>query len=97
MVPALDGEAVFRASLRERQFSAAVGASHPGWRLTDVPADAAAIARLVERFQAELERRGVHSRHDLRIVVTCLAAATAWYALLGDYIRHGARLDGPAR
>ena len=51
-----------------------------------------AIARLLERFQTELEQRGIPGRHDPRIVVTCLAAVTMGYALFGDFLRHGTGL-----
>ena len=60
----------------------------------DIPEGHPAMARLLERFQQEAASRGGVGRHDPRIVVACLSAAAAGYALLGDYIRHGAGLEG---
>jgi AcrR family transcriptional regulator len=88
-----DGGAVFRASLQEREFIAALARATLDGVFTGVPAGSPAIARLLERFQAELEQRGTHGRHDARIVVACLAATTAGYARLGSYIRHGTGLE----
>jgi AcrR family transcriptional regulator len=85
--------AVVHAALQEREFIATLTRATLDGMFEGIPWDSPAIRGLVERFEDELQSRGVRSRHEPRIVVTCLAAATFGYALLGGYIRHGAGLD----
>ncbi len=90
----VDGAAaVVHATLQEKEFIATLARASLDGVFEGLPSDSPAIKRLVERFEAESESSGVTGRHGPRIVVTCLAAATIGYALLGGYIRHGTGLD----
>jgi TetR/AcrR family transcriptional regulator, repressor for neighboring sulfatase len=84
--------AIVHATLRERELIATLTRATLDGVFADIPADNPAMAILLERFQQEAADRG-GGRHDPRIVVACLSAATVGYALLGDYIRHGTGLD----
>jgi TetR/AcrR family transcriptional regulator, repressor for neighboring sulfatase len=85
--------AIVHATLGERELIATLTRASLDGVFTDIPAGNPAMAVLVERFQREAARRGGEGRHDPRIVVACLSAATVGYAVLGDYIRHGTGLD----
>ena len=85
--------AVVHATLQEREFIAALARATLDGVFDGVPATSPAMAGLLERFRAELESGAVSGRHDPRIIVACLSSATAGYALLGRYIRHGVGLD----
>ncbi len=86
--------AIVHATLGEREFIATLARATLDGVFADIPAGNPAMAVLVERFQREAAARGGGGRHDPRVVVACLSAATVGYALLGDYIRHGTGLDG---
>lgn len=86
--------AVVHATLQEREFLATLVRARLDGAFADIPAGSPAMTRLLERFQQEVTEQGSPGRHDARVVVACLSAATAGYALLGDYIRHGTDLDG---
>jgi AcrR family transcriptional regulator len=85
--------AVVHATLQEKMFIATLARASLDGVFEGLPSDSPAIKKLVDRFEAELESRGVRGRHDPRTIVMCLAAATIGYALLGEYIRHGTGLD----
>jgi AcrR family transcriptional regulator len=85
--------AVVHATLQEREFIAALARATLDGVFDGVPATSPAMTRLLERFRSELESGAVHGRHDPRVIVACLSSATAGYALLGRYIRHGVGLD----
>jgi AcrR family transcriptional regulator len=93
----VDGAAaIVHATLRERELIATLTRAALDGVFADIPAGNPAMALLLERFQREAAVRG-GGRHDPRIVLACLSAATVGYALLGDYIRHGTGLgDHPA-
>ena len=86
--------AIVHATLQEREFIATLTRATLDGVFADIPAGNPAMAVLVERFQRDVAGREGEGRHDPRIVVACLSAATVGYALLGDYIRHGTGLDG---
>jgi len=86
--------AVVHATLQERELIATLTRAALDGVFDDVPAGNPAMAVLVARFTREAARHGGAGRHDPRVVVACLSAAAVGYALLGDYIRHGADLDG---
>ena len=86
--------AIVHATLGERELIATLTRAALDGLFADIPAGNPAMAVLVERFQREAAARGGGGRHDPRVVVACLSAATVGYALLGDYIRHGTGLDG---
>jgi TetR/AcrR family transcriptional regulator, repressor for neighboring sulfatase len=85
--------AILHATLQERELIATLTRAALDGVFGDVPASNPATAALVERVQREAAARG-GSRHDPRVVVTCLSATAVGYALLGDYFRHSAGLDG---
>jgi AcrR family transcriptional regulator len=85
--------AIVHATLQERELIATLTRAALDGVFEDVPAGNPAIAALVERFMREATGRGNGGRHDPRVVVACLSAATVGYALLGDYIRLGTGLD----
>jgi len=85
--------AILHATLQERELIATLTRAALNGGYEDIPAGNPAIAALVERFGREAAARG-GTRHDPRVVVTCLSAAAVGYALLGSYIRHSAGLDG---
>ncbi len=88
------GPAVFHASLQEREFIATLARATLDGVFDDVPQDEPALGRLLERFQAELQRPGeTAGRRDPRVIVACLASATMGYALFGGFVRHGLGLD----
>jgi AcrR family transcriptional regulator len=92
MPDVLDGAAaVVHATLQEREFIATLTRATLDGVFEGIPIDNPAMARLVERFEAEAVRRGA-GRHEPRVVVACLSAATVGFALLGDFIRHGTGL-----
>lgn len=94
MPDVVEGAAVVvHAALQEREFIAALARATLDGVFDGVPATSPAMTGLLERFRAELESGAVRGRHDPRIIVACLSSATAGYALLGRYIRHGAGLD----
>jgi TetR/AcrR family transcriptional regulator, repressor for neighboring sulfatase len=86
--------AIVHATLGERELIATLTRAALDGVFADIPAGNPAMAVLVERFQREAAARGGGGRHDPRVVVACLSAATVGYALLDDYIRHGTGLDG---
>ena len=86
--------AIVHATLRERELIATLTRAALDGVFDDIPAGNPAMTILVERFRQEVAARGGRGRHDPSIVVACLSAAAVGYALLGDYIRHGAGLDG---
>jgi AcrR family transcriptional regulator len=86
--------AIVHATLQERELIATLTRAALDGGFDDSPAGNPAMALLLERFQREVAGRGDGGRHDPRIVVACLSAATVGYALLGDYIRQGTGLDG---
>jgi AcrR family transcriptional regulator len=86
--------AIVHATLGERELIATLARATLDGVFADIPAGNAAMAILLERFQREAAGRGGGGRHDPRIVVACLSAATVGYALLGDYIRQSTGLDG---
>ena len=86
--------AIVHATLAERELIATLARATLDGVFADIPAGNPALAVLVERFQRQAAARGGPGRHDPRVVVACLSAATVGYALLGDYIRHGTGLDG---
>ena len=91
----VDGAAaILHATLAERELIATLARATLDGVFADIPAGNPALAVLVERFQRQAAARGGPGRHDPRVVVACLSAATVGYALLGDYIRHGTGLDG---
>jgi AcrR family transcriptional regulator len=95
MVDVVQGaEAVFRATLAEKEFVAFLARASLDGVLPDFPAGYPAMSRLVQRFEAELEERGIRGRHDPRVVVACLTSVAMGYALLGEFIRRGTGLDG---
>ena len=85
--------AIVHATLQERELIATLTRAALDGVFADVPAGNPAMAALVERFMREATGRGTGGRHDPRVVVACLSAATVGYALLGDYIRLGTGLD----
>jgi TetR/AcrR family transcriptional regulator, transcriptional repressor of bet genes len=85
--------AVVHATLREREYIAALARATLDGVFDGVTTGSPAMAQLLQRFESELERRGTRSRHDVRVIVACLTAATVGYALFGRYIRHGTNLD----
>jgi TetR/AcrR family transcriptional regulator, repressor for neighboring sulfatase len=85
--------AIVHATLQERELIATLTRAALDGVLADVPAGDPAMAALVERFMRENASRSSRGRHDPRVVVACLSAATVGYALLGDYIRLGTGLD----
>jgi len=85
--------AIVHATLQERELIATLTRAALDGVFEDVPAGNPAMAALVERFLREATDRGSGGRHDPRVVVACLSAATVGYALLGDYIRLGTGLD----
>ncbi len=85
--------AIVHATLGEREFIATLTRATLDGVFIGIPASNPAMSRLLERFLEEVASRGGRSRHDPRIVVACLSAATVGYALLGDFIRHGTGLD----
>jgi AcrR family transcriptional regulator len=85
--------AIVHATLQERELIATLTRAALDGVFEDVPAGNPAMAALVERFMREATDRGSGGRHDPRVVVACLSAATVGYALLGDYIRRGTGLD----
>jgi AcrR family transcriptional regulator len=85
--------AIVHATLQERELIATLTRAALDGVLADVPAGNPAMAALVERFMRETAGRSSRGRHDPRVVVACLSAATVGYALLGDYIRLGTGLD----
>ena len=85
--------AIVHATLTERELIATLARAALDGVFTDIPVGNPAMTQLVDRFEREAAKRGGGGRHDPRIVVACLSAATAGYALLGDYIRHGTGLD----
>lgn len=85
--------AIVHATLLERELIATLTRAALDGVFADIPAGNPAMAQLVERFEREAAGRGSGGRHDPRVVVACLSAATVGYALLGDYIRHGTGLD----
>lgn len=85
--------AIVHASLAEREFIATLTRATLDGVFAGIPTSHPAMSRLLERLLEEVAGRGGGSRHDPRIVVACLSAATAGYALLGDFIRHGTGLD----
>jgi len=94
MPDVIEGAAsIVHATLREREFIAALARATLDGVFRGIPHDSPALARLLERFEAEVESRGVRGRHEPDIVVACLAAAAVGYALLGPYIRNGTGLD----
>lgn len=88
--------AVFHAALQETEFVATLARATLDDDLPEFPGGYPSIRRLVERFEAELEDRGIHGRHDARVVVACLSSLTMGYALFGQFIRRGTGLDGEA-
>ena len=86
--------AIVHATLLERELIATLTRAALDGVFADIPAGNPAMAQLVERFEREAAGRGGGGRHDPRVVVACLSAATVGYALLGDYIRQGTGLDG---
>lgn len=88
--------AIVHATLGERELIATLVRATLDGMFADIPAGNPAMAVLVERFQREAAARGGAGRHDPRVVVACLTAATVGYAVLGDYIRHGTGLDDVA-
>ena len=86
--------AIVHATLQERELIATLTRAALDGVFADIPASNPAMTILVERFRKEAADHGRGGRHDPRIVVACLSAATVGYALLGDYIRHGTGLDG---
>ena len=90
----VDGAAaIVHATLQEREFIATLTRATLDGVFEGIPSDNPAMTRLLDRFMQEAASRGGGGRHDPRIVVACLSAATAGYALLGEYIRHGTGLD----
>jgi TetR/AcrR family transcriptional regulator, repressor for neighboring sulfatase len=85
---------VFRATLAEKEFIAFLARSSLDGALPDLPADNPAMRRLVQRFEAEGEKRRTRGRHDPRVVVACLSCLAMGYALFGQFIRRGTGLDG---
>ena len=85
---------VFRATLAEKEFIAFLARSSLDGALPDLPADNPAMRRLVQRFEAEGEKRGTRGRHDPHVVVACLSCLAMGYALFGQFIRRGTGLDG---
>jgi AcrR family transcriptional regulator len=86
--------AIVHATLQERQLITTLTRATLDGVFAGIPTGDPAMARLLERFRLEAASRGGEGRHDPRIVVACLSAATVGYALLGDHIRHGTDLDG---
>jgi len=85
---------VFRATLAEKEFIAFLARSSLDGVLPDLPAGNPAMRRLVQRFEAEAEKRGTRGRHDPHVVVACLSCLVMGYALFGQFIRRGTGLDG---
>ena len=86
--------AIVHATLGEREFIATLTRATLDGVFAEIPTGNPALAVLVERFQRQAAAGGGGGRHDPRVVVACLSAATVGYALLGDYIRHGTGLEG---
>jgi AcrR family transcriptional regulator len=84
---------VFHAVLAEKELIASFARATLDGVLDDLPRDNPGMAELIDRFAAELERRGTAGRHDPRILVACLSSAAMGYALFGEMIRRGAGLD----
>jgi TetR/AcrR family transcriptional regulator, repressor for neighboring sulfatase len=85
--------AIVHATLAERELIATLARAALDGVFADIPVGNPAMAQLLQRFEREAAGRGTGGRHDPRVVVACLSAATVGYALLGDYIRHGTGLD----
>ena len=85
---------VFHAALQEREFVATLARATLDGVLPELPGGYPSMRRLVQRFEAELEDRGIHGHHDPRVVVACLTSLTMGYALFGQFIRRGTGLDG---
>jgi AcrR family transcriptional regulator len=85
---------VFRATLAEKEFIAFLARASLDGVLPDLPAGNPAMRRLVQRFEAEGEKRGTRGRHDPHVVVACLSCLAMGYALFGQFIRRGTGLDG---
>ena len=85
---------VFHAALQEKEFVATLARATLDGVLPELPGGYPSMRRLVQRFEAELEDRGIHGHHDPRVVVACLTSLTMGYALFGQFIRRGTGLDG---
>jgi len=93
MPDVIEGAAeVIHASLQERELVAALARATLDGVLGDLPGGRPAMARLLVRFEAELESRGA-GRHDIRLVVACLSAAVMGYSLFDRYLRQGVGLE----
>ena len=79
--------------LAEKEFVAFLARASLDGVLPDLPGYPA-MSRLIERFEVELEDRGIRGRHDPRVLVACLTCLTMGYALFGPFIRRGTGLDG---
>ena len=96
MPDVIEGAAgVLRATLAEKEFIAAVARAILDGAGDVIPRGNPAMARLVERFEEEVQVGGIRGRYEARMVVACLACAGMGYALFGPFVRRGVGIEAP--
>ena len=85
---------LFDAIVGEKEFVAVLARASLDGVLPDFPAGYPTMSGLLQRIEAELAAGASSGRYDPRVVVACLGSLTLGYALFGQFIRRGTRLEG---
>jgi AcrR family transcriptional regulator len=84
---------LFHATLDEKEFIAALARASLDGVLPDFPTGYPTMGGLLRLLEARLDGGASPGRLDPRVVVACLGAATLGYALFGEFILRGTRLN----
>jgi len=88
---------LFHATLDEKEFVAALARASLDGVLPDFPAGYPTMSGLVAELERALDGQTSAGRHDPRVIVACLGSLTLGFALFGEFILRGTRLDGEDR